>query len=104
MKFRKKLHSNHKPLVRTFVNKPHTSLKQQFKPKYQLEEYKHRGKMTENKKWMDVGRYNVFPWSIAGLESCVVVQGKGDRLDVAFDMGQAVRESVNCEHVFIRSV
>lgn len=51
-------------------------------------------------KWMEIGQYSVFPWSIAGVETCVVV--KGENLNVAFDMGYAVRESVKCQHVFIR--
>ena len=56
--------------------------------------------MTDKEKWLEVGKYSVFPWTIAGIESCVVVYG--ENLKVAFDMGYAVRESVKCEHVFIR--
>ncbi len=51
-------------------------------------------------KWLEVGKYSAFPWTIAGVESCVVVHG--ENLKVAFDMGYAVKESVNCDHVFIR--
>ncbi len=56
--------------------------------------------MADKEKWLEVGKYSVFPWTIAGIESCVVVYG--ENLKVAFDMGYAVRESVKCEHVFIR--
>ena len=52
-------------------------------------------------KWIELGKYSVFPWSIAGVETCVVVHG--ENLNVAFDMGYSVRESVNCKDVFIRS-
>ena len=51
-------------------------------------------------KWIQLGKYSVFPWSIAGVETCVVV--KGENINLAFDMGYSVRESVKCQHVFIR--
>lgn len=51
-------------------------------------------------KWINAGKYSVFPWSIAGVETCVVV--KGENFNVAFDMGYPVREAVSCQDVFIR--
>ena len=50
--------------------------------------------------WLQCGDYDLYVWSISGLETCVVV--KSSDLLVAFDIGYAVRESVGCKHVFIR--
>ena len=52
--------------------------------------------------YMDIDQFRVYPWSISGLESCILVQ-KND-LSVAFDMGYAFREAVKCQHVLIRYV
>ncbi len=62
--------------------------------------YKNLLKRMAESDWMDVGEYKVFPWSISGLETCVVV--KGNSLSVAFDMGYSFREAVKCQHVCIR--
>jgi len=37
--------------------------------------------------WLTIGNYNVYAWSLSGLETCIVV--KADDLKVAFDMGYA---------------
>jgi len=52
--------------------------------------------------YMDIEQFRVYPWSISGLESCILVQKNG--LSVAFDMGYAFREAVKCQHVLIRYV
>ncbi|KAK2186227.1 hypothetical protein NP493_210g03042 [Ridgeia piscesae] len=49
--------------------------------------------------YMDIEQFRVYPWSISGLESCILVQKNG--LSVAFDMGYAFREAVKCQHVLI---
>ena len=56
--------------------------------------------MEGNPECMKIGELVVHPWAVSGLESCVVV--KGQNLMVAFDMGSATREGVECQHVFIR--
>ena len=72
-----------------------------FRPSKQKSSIKRIQLMADVKeKWIQLGKYSVFPWSIAGVETCVVV--KGENINVAFDMGYSVRESVKCQHVFIR--
>ncbi|KAK3084659.1 hypothetical protein FSP39_017061 [Pinctada imbricata] len=53
----------------------------------------------EKKGFIKIGKYHVFPWTISGLESCVVV--RSDDLFVVFDMGYSHRETIMCKHVFI---
>ena len=72
--------------------------KQQFTPKNSIKRIQLMADVKE--KWIQLGKYSVFPWSIAGVETCVVV--KGENINVAFDMGYSVREPVKCQHVFIR--
>lgn len=50
--------------------------------------------------WLTIGNYNVYAWSLSGLETCIVV--KADDLKVAFDMGYAIPQSISCANVFIR--
>lgn len=49
--------------------------------------------------WLDVGRYSVFPWSISGVETCVVVKSEG--LHLTFDVGYACRESISSKFVLL---
>lgn len=49
--------------------------------------------------WMQIGDYNIFAWTVSGVESCIVI--KGSNISVVFDMGIAIKESVNIPHVFI---
>ena len=72
--------------------------KQHFTPKSSIKRIQLMADVKE--KWIQLGKYSVFPWSIAGVETCVVV--KGENINLAFDMGYSVRESVKCQHVFIR--
>ncbi|XP_067672329.1 uncharacterized protein [Haliotis asinina] len=58
-----------------------------------------RRRMDDIQKWIQCGRYRVYAWSIAGMETSVVV--KSNDLEVAFDMGYSSRESIKCRDVFI---
>uniref|UniRef100_A0A0B7BI90 Uncharacterized protein n=1 Tax=Arion vulgaris TaxID=1028688 RepID=A0A0B7BI90_9EUPU len=49
--------------------------------------------------WLNIGQYNVFAWSVSGIESCIIV--KSEDVQLAFDMGAAVVESVRAPNVFI---
>ena len=49
--------------------------------------------------WLTVGQYNIFAWSISGVESTVVV--KSEDLLLCFDMGIAIPESIKAKNVFI---
>ncbi|CAG5133178.1 unnamed protein product [Candidula unifasciata] len=53
----------------------------------------------EENGWLNIGQYSIFAWSISGVESCVVV--KCEDVQVTFDMGVAVPESVKSPCVFI---
>ena len=55
--------------------------------------------MAKPSGWMTIGNFEVYPWSIAGIETSVVVK-KGN-VKVAFDIGQAFSEAMKCNHVFI---
>ena len=56
--------------------------------------------MSSDSDWLDIGGFQVYPWSLSGVESSVVV--KRQELCVVFDMGYATKESVKSSHVFIR--
>ncbi|KAH9525426.1 mitochondrial 3'-tRNA processing endonuclease Trz2 [Bulinus truncatus] len=56
-------------------------------------------KVIEADGWLSVGQYNVFAWSVSGLESCIVI--KSDDITLAFDMGIALTESTKAANVFI---
>ncbi|KAL8574323.1 hypothetical protein ACOMHN_015854 [Nucella lapillus] len=49
--------------------------------------------------WNTFGKYDVYAWSLSGIETCVVV--KADDLKIAFDMGYSIPQSVGCANVFI---
>lgn len=49
--------------------------------------------------WLTVGQYNVFAWSISGMETCVVI--KSEDVLVTFDIGAAIYESIKAKDVFI---
>lgn len=49
--------------------------------------------------WQTIGSYNVYTWSLSGVETCVVV--KADDLKLAFDMGYSIPQSITCANVFI---
>jgi ribonuclease Z len=49
--------------------------------------------------WLNIGQYSVFAWSVSGVESCIVI--RCEDLQLAFDMGVAVAESVRVPNVFI---
>lgn len=52
--------------------------------------------------WLTLEGYRIYPWSISGLETCVVVKAEHDKkLAVAFDLGYTTRPSIRCQHVFI---
>ncbi|BFZ18505.1 hypothetical protein BsWGS_21544 [Bradybaena similaris] len=53
----------------------------------------------EENGWLNIGQYSVFAWCISGVESCVVV--KCEDVQLTFDMGAAVSESVKSPCVFI---
>ena len=55
----------------------------------------------KQKDWAKIGDFQIYPWSVAGVESCIVIRTQD--LGIVFDMGYACRESVFCENVFIRS-
>ncbi|XP_077995859.1 uncharacterized protein LOC144449223 [Glandiceps talaboti] len=48
---------------------------------------------------MDIGKFRIYDWSIAGTETCIVVLVEG--VKVAFDIGYSTSHSVRCNHVFI---
>jgi len=48
---------------------------------------------------LSVSGWEVTPWSIAALETCVVAQK--ENLSLAFDMGYSFRKSVSCPNVLI---
>jgi len=84
-------------LTRKISGQPVALWKTQSQSK--LRNYNTAGAMAQG--WLQCGSYQVYPWTISGYESCVVVKGEGG-LFVTFDMGYAVKESVNCQHIFIR--
>ena len=49
--------------------------------------------------WLTIGQYNVFAWSVSGVETCVVI--KSEDVHVAFDLGAAISESVKVKDIFI---
>lgn len=57
--------------------------------------------MIRMEEWQTIEGMHVHAWSISGLETCVVLK-KTDLGFVAFDMGASTRESLKCQHVFIR--
>ena len=69
---------------------------------YKSNSYTHRKKMTSDSKFITIGDYAIYPWSLSGIESSVVVKGPGPKERVVFDMGYAHREAVRCADVFIR--
>lgn len=54
----------------------------------------------EQQNWFNIGKYSIFPWSISGIETCIVV--KSNDLHVSFDMGYSCKESVASKYVFVR--
>ncbi|CAG2211695.1 EXOC4 [Mytilus edulis] len=48
--------------------------------------------------WLKIGNYSVFPWSISGVETCVVIKTNGPTL--TFDLGYSCRSSVSSNLVF----
>ena len=52
---------------------------------------------------LTIGDYNVFAWSLSGIETSVVIKKQGG-FSCCFDMGYASRESVKCGTVLIRQV
>ncbi|XP_070571703.1 uncharacterized protein [Ptychodera flava] len=48
---------------------------------------------------MEIGKFKVYDWSIAGTETCIVVFIEG--LKIAFDIGYSTSQSVRCDHVFV---
>lgn len=53
--------------------------------------------------WLTLEGYRIYPWSISGLETCVVINAEDDKkLAVTFDIGYTTRPSVRCQQVFIR--
>lgn len=59
---------------------------------------KYKTKMTDE--WLKIGTYSVFPWSISGVETCVVIKTNGPTL--TFDLGYSCRSSVSSNLVFFR--
>lgn len=57
---------------------------------------KYKTKMTDE--WLQIGNYSVFPWSISGVETCVVIKTNGPTL--TFDLGYSCRSSVSSNLVF----
>lgn len=52
--------------------------------------------------WLTLEGYRIYPWSISGLETCVVINAEDDKkLAVTFDIGYTTRPSVRCQQVFI---
>ncbi|KAK7499142.1 hypothetical protein BaRGS_00009689 [Batillaria attramentaria] len=49
--------------------------------------------------WQSFDNYNVYAWSLSGIETCVVV--KTDDLRIAFDMGYSIPQSISSPSVFI---
>lgn len=49
--------------------------------------------------WQNFDNYNVYAWSLSGIETCVVL--KSDDLKIAFDMGYSIPQSISCANVFI---
>ena len=56
--------------------------------------------MGDEQDWVNIGNYSIFPWSISGIETCIVV--KSNDLHVSFDMGYSCKESVASKYVFVR--
>ena len=55
----------------------------------------------ENETWLNIGNFRVFAWSLAGIETSIVIRCS-DGYSCCFDLGHASRESVKCDTVFIR--
>ncbi|KAK3591487.1 hypothetical protein CHS0354_031593 [Potamilus streckersoni] len=49
--------------------------------------------------WSKLCGYSIYPWSIGGVFTTVVIMK--DDLKLAFDMGDCCRQSIPCNHVFI---
>ena len=61
--------------------------------------WKSNSRIMEHPGWMAIDKYCVYPWTLSGIESCVLV--KSGELSLAFDMGYALREAVKHDRVFI---
>jgi hypothetical protein len=53
-------------------------------------------------KFLRIGDFEVFAWSISGIETSVVVKNPADGFVCCFDMGCSSRENVKCKSVMIR--
>jgi hypothetical protein len=54
----------------------------------------------EDMSFFHINGYNVYPWSISGLGTSVIVNK--DDMTMAFDIGYASREAFYAQYVFIR--
>lgn len=52
--------------------------------------------------FQNIGNFEVFAWSISGIETSVVVKNPADGFQCCFDMGCSSRENVKCNSVMIR--
>ncbi|XP_060604693.1 uncharacterized protein LOC132757427 [Ruditapes philippinarum] len=52
-------------------------------------------------KFVRIGDFEVFAWSISGIETSVVVKNPADGFVCCFDMGCSSRENVKCKSVMI---
>lgn len=55
--------------------------------------------VNESEGWLTIGQYSIFGWSVSGMESCIVIQS--DDVQLVFDMGIDVPESIKSANVFI---
>ncbi|KAL4223516.1 hypothetical protein ACF0H5_016987 [Mactra antiquata] len=50
---------------------------------------------------LQIGNFNVYCWSISGIETTVVVKKPSDGFSCCFDMGYACRHNIPCDKVMI---
>lgn len=55
--------------------------------------------VIEAQGWVIVGAYRIFAWSVSGIESCIIV--RSEAVQLVFDMGLAVPESIQVPNNFI---
>ena len=82
-----------------------SQLQNKLKIKHLEKENKQRKQMEKlmlDNGWFKTKFFDIFPWSVSGVESCVVV--RNPEISVAFDMGYTFSEAVRCPTVFIRYI
>ena len=104
-----KNHSLHCIIFRQFSSS-FIQLQNKYRPKLLEKKDQHKeldirikrmAKLAENG-WINTKYFDIFPWSVSGVETCVVA--RNPEIAIAFDMGYTFPDSVKCPSVLIRYV